>query len=215
MSNLRREYSHVVDEQSRDLQEVSLREGEARSQMEALIRQKAEIDVEINTLQDKVTALKDEVERLRRQVYELQQESADKEVKIVQLTKQRAKDKEDLQGMNIALDSKQQELELVRISSGLFRTLILIPSRSFLSSNDDWEFEERQAAHPRTQDVPLTNANLVRLPHLVSLDLPPVHLPPVHPPPCPIPVPLPKIGNRQPNHFQRPLRYLLWGRVRG
>ena len=116
MSDLRREYSHVVDEQSRALQEVSLREGEARSQMEALIRQKAEADVEIKTSKDKVIALKDEVERLRRQVHELQQESADKEVGIVQLTKQRAKDKEDLQGMNIALDSKQQELELVGIS---------------------------------------------------------------------------------------------------
>jgi len=61
--------------------------------MEALIRQKAEADVEIKTSKDKVIALKDEVERLRRQVHELQQESADKEVGIVQLTKQRAKDK--------------------------------------------------------------------------------------------------------------------------
>ena len=119
MSNLRHENSHVVDEQSRALQEVSLREGEAKSRMETLIRQNAETDVEMKTLKDKVTALKDEVERLRRQVHELQQESADKEVKIVQLTTQRAKDKEDLQGINIALDSKQQELELVRIPSYL------------------------------------------------------------------------------------------------
>jgi chromosome segregation ATPase len=62
-------------------------------------------------------AMKDEVERLRRQVQMLQQESADKEVKIVQLNKQRGQDKEDLHGLNIALDSKQQELELV---CGLF-----------------------------------------------------------------------------------------------
>ena len=59
--------------------------------------------------------LKDEIECLRRQIHELQQESADKEVKILQITKQRAQDKEDLQGLNIALDSKQQELALVRI----------------------------------------------------------------------------------------------------
>lgn len=77
------------------------------------VRQKAEADVEMKTSKERVNALKDEVERLRRQVHELQQESADKEVKIVQITKQRAQDKEDLQGLNIALDSKQQELELV------------------------------------------------------------------------------------------------------
>ncbi|KAJ7506219.1 hypothetical protein B0H11DRAFT_1707599, partial [Mycena galericulata] len=42
-----------------------------------------------------------------------QEEGTDKEVKIVQITKQRAQDKQDLQGLNIALNSKQ-ELELVR-----------------------------------------------------------------------------------------------------
>ncbi|KAF8227322.1 hypothetical protein L208DRAFT_1405732 [Tricholoma matsutake] len=130
IGNLRRESSHVLDEQSRAVQEVSLREGEARSQMEALIRQKAGTDVEINTLKDKVTALKDEVERLRRQVHELQQESADKEVNIVQLTKQRAKDKEDLQGINIALDSKQQELELLKRKMGVRGTAGSTPAQS-------------------------------------------------------------------------------------
>ena len=77
------------------------------------MREKAESDVVMTTLQERVTALKEEVERLRRQVHELQQESADKEVKLAQAAKQRAQDKEDLQGLNIALDSKQQELELV------------------------------------------------------------------------------------------------------
>ncbi|KAJ7472988.1 hypothetical protein B0H11DRAFT_1729301, partial [Mycena galericulata] len=40
-----------------------------------------------------------------------QEEGAEKEVKIAQITKQRAQNKQDLQGLNIALDSKQ-ELEL-------------------------------------------------------------------------------------------------------
>lgn len=70
-----------------------------------------EIDAQSRTLFD----LKAEVERLTSQTRELQQESADKEVCIVQITKQRAQDKQDLEGMNIALDSKQQELELVRV----------------------------------------------------------------------------------------------------
>jgi phage shock protein A len=43
------------------------------------------MDVENHVLKNKVTALKDKVEWLCRQVHELQQEIADKEVKIVQL----------------------------------------------------------------------------------------------------------------------------------
>jgi predicted nuclease with TOPRIM domain len=81
--------------------------------MEQLVKDRAENDIAASSLQDRVSALKEEVERLRKQVHELQQESADKEVKLAQAAKQRAQDKEDMQGLNIALDSKQQELELV------------------------------------------------------------------------------------------------------
>ena len=58
---------------------------------------------------------------MARQIHGLQQESADKDMKIVQLAKQRAQDKEDLKSMNMAIDSKQQELELVCF---LFRSLL-------------------------------------------------------------------------------------------
>lgn len=116
MAKMQREHSRVVEEQSRALNDVAGQEGEARMHMETLVREKAEVDVEMRTLKERVSALKDEVERLRRQVHELQQESADKEVKMAQITKQRNQDKEDMQGLNIALDSKQQELELVSFS---------------------------------------------------------------------------------------------------
>lgn len=81
--------------------------------MEQLVKNRAENDAAASGLQDRVNALTEEVDRLRRQVHDLQQESADKEVKLAQAAKQRVQDKEDLQGLNIALDSKQQELELV------------------------------------------------------------------------------------------------------
>lgn len=113
MSRIKRDHSRTVDEQSRKLSEVVAREVEARAAMEQMVRGKAETDVVQGTLKERVEMLQTEVERLRRQVHELQQESADKEVKLTQLAKQRAQDKEDLQGLNIALDSKQQELELV------------------------------------------------------------------------------------------------------
>ena len=110
---MKREHARIVNEQSRTLQDVVAREVEARAAMEAMVREKAENEVQAVSLKERVSALTAEVERLRRQVHELQQESADKEVKLVQLHKQRSQDKDDINGLNIALDSKQQELELV------------------------------------------------------------------------------------------------------
>lgn len=115
ISRVKRDHARTVDEQSRKLSEVVAREVEARAAMEQMLRGKVETDVMQGTLKERVEMLQGEVERLRRQVHELQQESADKEVKLTQMSKQRAQDKEDLQGLNIALDSKQQELELVSL----------------------------------------------------------------------------------------------------
>jgi chromosome segregation ATPase len=87
--------------------------------MEEIVKSKADTQAALRTLEGQVSELTDEVERMRMHIHELQQESADKEVKIVQLSKQRSQDKEDMQGLNIALDSKQQELELVRTASSI------------------------------------------------------------------------------------------------
>ncbi|PPQ70922.1 hypothetical protein CVT25_004766 [Psilocybe cyanescens] len=114
MSSLKREHHRLVSEQNRALQDVAGQQSESKIRMEELIKAKAEADVDIKAFKDKVTILREEVERLRRQVHVLQQESADKEVKIVQAVKQHSQDKEDLAGLNIALDSKQQELELLK-----------------------------------------------------------------------------------------------------
>lgn len=120
MARMKREHARIVNEQSRTLQDVIAREVEARAAMENIVREKAQTDLQTETLKEQSTALKEEVERLRRQVHELQQESADKEVKLAHITKQRAQDKDDINGLNIALDSKQQELELVRQFSYFF-----------------------------------------------------------------------------------------------
>jgi chromosome segregation ATPase len=57
-----------------------------------------------------------EIVRLRVHIQQLQKDSAVMEVTIVQLNKQLDQDKEDINGLNIALESKQQELELVCIN---------------------------------------------------------------------------------------------------
>lgn len=149
MSKLKREHSHLLSEQTRALQDVTGQQDQTKMRMDELIRAKAEADVELKTSRDRVTVLKEEVERLRRQIHSLQQESADKEVKIVQMTKQHSLDKEDIQGLNIALDSKQQELELVCLSIALFSYFsnAYFFLFFFVRSNEKWAFAALLEAH--------------------------------------------------------------------
>ncbi|KAJ7899609.1 hypothetical protein B0H14DRAFT_2494283 [Mycena olivaceomarginata] len=122
--NIRRRDAEAAEYSQRTLQ----REAEAEALREQLSRTKREhagaleavaaaaqtaADKRVRAANGQADDLKDEIERLRGQIHKRQQESADKEVNIVQITKQRAQDKEDLKGLNISLDSKQQELELV------------------------------------------------------------------------------------------------------
>ncbi|KAJ7042789.1 hypothetical protein C8F04DRAFT_54305 [Mycena alexandri] len=138
--NIRRRDAEAAE----DSQRVMQREAEAEALREQMSRMKrehagaleavaaaqtAEADAQTRVAKERVGDLKDEIERLRRQIHELQQESADKEVKIVQITKQRAQDKQDLQGLNIALDSKQQELELIKRKMGVRGTAGSTPAQ--------------------------------------------------------------------------------------
>ncbi|KAL4251837.1 hypothetical protein AB1N83_013458 [Pleurotus pulmonarius] len=129
MTNMKREQTRVVDDRTRELQEVLRQESESRSRMETLIKERTEATFEASTLKGRVDALSAELEKLRRHVHELQQESIAKEVKIVQLNKARAQDKEDMQGLNIALDSKQQELELIKRKMGVRGTAGSTPAQ--------------------------------------------------------------------------------------
>ena len=60
---MKREHARIVNEQSRTLQDVVAREVEARAAMETMVREKAETDVQINSLKDRTNALNAELER--------------------------------------------------------------------------------------------------------------------------------------------------------
>lgn len=113
LTKQRREHSRIVDDQSRRISEVVAREVESRANFENILKEKAGSDVQLSTLKERVTVLTQELERLRRQVHELQQESANKDLKLVQITKQAAQHKHDFEQANLAVEAKQQELELV------------------------------------------------------------------------------------------------------
>ncbi len=82
-----------------------LRQQVAKGREEAVKSQ----DVDAN----RFAAMQDELDKLRREVTHLRSQSASQEVQVVQLRKAKAQLKEDREMLNIALDAKQQELELV------------------------------------------------------------------------------------------------------
>lgn len=128
-----REHNQLMEEHDRSLAATASHGGEAQMRLELLLKEKAEVEIELQTQQDRITSLKGDTEQLRQQIQDLQREGADREVKLVQVTKQREKDREDVQGLNIALDSKQQELELVRdLHSASLRAL------TFHRSSAEW-----------------------------------------------------------------------------
>ncbi|KAF8176272.1 hypothetical protein BJ912DRAFT_700513 [Pholiota molesta] len=130
MSTLKREYQRLVNEQTRALEDVTGQQDETQHRMDEVVKEKAAVDIELKTSKERVVVLKEEVERLRRQIHALQQESADKEMKIVQMTKAHSSDKNDIQQLNIALDSKQQELELIKRKIGVRGTAGSTPLQS-------------------------------------------------------------------------------------
>ncbi|KAJ7470383.1 hypothetical protein FB451DRAFT_1253554 [Mycena latifolia] len=95
-------------------EQMSRMRREQSASLEAALQDATNKQMEIDAQKTTLCEFQAEIVQLKSQTRELQQESADKEVHIVQITKQRAQDKQDLEGLNIALDSKQQELELLK-----------------------------------------------------------------------------------------------------
>lgn len=81
-----------------------------------IVQETAERDVYLAALEEKANTRLDECERLRRRVHALEQESAAREVIFVELKREKERVKDDNLNLNIALDSKQQELEMVRFT---------------------------------------------------------------------------------------------------
>ncbi|KAG6812008.1 hypothetical protein H0H92_004737 [Tricholoma furcatifolium] len=164
MANLHSEHTHAIDELKRALQDARTQEGGARAQLEDLVRQQATAEMEVKTSADKISALKEEIENQRRRIQVLQQESADKEVKLLQLNKQHQQDKEDIQGLNTALDSKQMELELIKRSHGVRGTAGATPapgSRASISRRESALFATPMVSRPPsvTSDAGSTVSN--------------------------------------------------------
>jgi chromosome segregation ATPase len=113
LAALKREHGRTTEDHRRDLADLTARAEGAQAELEAAIQGKKDADVAADSLRERVATLEADLEKMKKQIRDLQTESANREVHIAQVEKQRERDREDLQGLNIALDSKQQELELV------------------------------------------------------------------------------------------------------
>ncbi|KAL1675348.1 hypothetical protein EV122DRAFT_292738 [Schizophyllum commune] len=112
-----REHARALEQQGRALSDAAGQEGETKRTLETLMREKAEADIEVNSTKDRLAKLQEELEKLRRHVQDLQRDSADKEMKLVQMAKQHGDDKEEIKSLNIALEAKQQEVDMLIITS--------------------------------------------------------------------------------------------------
>jgi hypothetical protein len=113
LAALKREHTRATDEHRRVLADLTTRAEGTQAELGAAVQGKGDADAVVDSLRERIGTLEAELERVGKHVRDLQTESANKEVQMAQMEKQRERDREDLHGLNIALDSKQQELELV------------------------------------------------------------------------------------------------------
>jgi chromosome segregation ATPase len=113
LATLKREQTRTADEHRRVFANLTKRAESAQAELDAAVQGKSDAESAADSLRERVDSLEAELEKHRKQIRDLQTESANREVQVAQMEKQRERDREDLQGLNIALDSKQQELELV------------------------------------------------------------------------------------------------------
>ncbi|KAF8895062.1 hypothetical protein CPB85DRAFT_1440417 [Mucidula mucida] len=111
------------DQEKADIQARYRREEEKAYQEKMSVRQERD-----RALQD-LARLEDEAKEADSLKIELENLNANKDLKITQLHKEREKDRADVDGLNMALESKQQELELIKRKIGGVGTAGATPVR--------------------------------------------------------------------------------------
>lgn len=113
LSQIDKDHSRALAERARIIEDLENNLRLVNQRYESIISEKAKRDIYLSSLEEKANSRLDEGDRLRRRIHELEQESAAKEVRLLDLDRERERVREDNTNLNIALDSKQQELELV------------------------------------------------------------------------------------------------------
>ena len=103
----------MLSDHTRSLSDNETRELNIRQQLEDTVRKETEARLEAKDLTERMENYEKTIEQQRREIHKLQKQSADNEVTIMEIKRKHKQDRETIDGLNLALDSKQQELELV------------------------------------------------------------------------------------------------------
>jgi chromosome segregation ATPase len=134
LSTLDKEHARTLSERTRHIEELERQLAVHTERSMQLMNDTAERDVYLASLEEKAERRGEECEKMRRRMHELESESAAKEVKLVEMERDSERVREDNMNLNIALDSKQQELELVRL---IHRLLLWSDSCLHLSADQE------------------------------------------------------------------------------
>ncbi|KAL7416268.1 hypothetical protein BDY24DRAFT_379021 [Mrakia frigida] len=114
-----RDLNRTIKEQTRRITTLEKTREEERQQFEEAIAERASAEMEAHLSGSRLDADSGELEKLSKLIAHLRSEDAKKEVTILRLTRTKMELKSDLESSEIALESKQQELELVKRKFGV------------------------------------------------------------------------------------------------
>lgn len=118
-----RELEDTLDTRQSEFESLQAKMEDGEAEIVALHSQLARKDADGNRrtaelerqLKDQLKDKTSEVERLRSRVREIAKQNADQDLKVVSLTKELETRTMDLHQLDIALEAKQQELNMVRV----------------------------------------------------------------------------------------------------
>ena len=162
LSSLDKEHARNLSERARHIEELERQLAVHTERSTQLMNDTAERDVYLASLEEKADRRGEECDRMRRRMHELESQSAAKEVKLVELERDSERVREDNMNLNIALDSKQQELELVRQISFIYRPR-LFDTFPQLADQEETRRQRNRRCHTRTFTDNKSTAGIVHI----------------------------------------------------
>lgn len=109
LGRIKKDWERTTNEHKRELDDALIRRNDLQIKLEEMVKTDAEKEILISGMRAENEMLKKRVDEI------VMQGGVDRDMRIVSLQKNLEKSEEDKRQLNIALDSKQQELELVSV----------------------------------------------------------------------------------------------------
>ncbi|KZW02830.1 hypothetical protein EXIGLDRAFT_744347 [Exidia glandulosa HHB12029] len=132
LAEMKAAYERTAEAHSR-----AMADGErARQQLVDIEKRKAEDDLTADALRTSEETLKDQIASLKRQVHDLQHKNSDQTIEVTQLERKLEEMTATAENLNIALEAKQQELELMKRQQGTRGTAGMTPAHNTVARSN-------------------------------------------------------------------------------